>query len=329
MSASPAVFGLQLGLGIVAAALLPAFVNGGLVFLAGLVLINVVVALAFNLLFATTGLISFGQSLYVAAGAYTVGALQLYVPEVPFLLALLAGGLVGGAFALAVAFVSLQRSEGVYLAMLTLTFAELLHVVITKTTWLGRSDGLTNIPRPVLSLGSLRLDLTSLNAFYGLIVAVTALLVALLWWITHARLGRTLRAVKMDPARTAFLGVDVRAHRIAAFTISGAITALAGGLIGPWTQILTPELAQWQSSTAPLLHTLLGGSGFFWGPAVGAILFAAVEYGTRSLQGVSELVTGGMLLCVILLVPGGLVGILSRLRRPNPRRRLAVAGSAS
>jgi branched-chain amino acid transport system permease protein len=326
MSPRPGVFALQLAAGVTVAALLPVFVNGGLVFLAGLVLINIVVALAFNLLFATTGLISFGQSLYVAAGAYTVGAIQLYAPEIPFLAALATGGLVGAAFAFAVAYVSLQRSEGVYLAMLTLTFAELLHVVITKTTWLGRSDGLTNIPRPIISLGFARLDLTSLHGFYGLIVAVTALLIALLWWVTHARLGRTLRAIKMDAARASFLGVNVRAYRVASFTIAGGITAVAGGLLGPWTQILTPDLAEWQSSTAPLLHTLLGGSGSFWGPAVGAIVFAAVDYGTRSLQGVSELVTGGLLLCVILLVPGGLVGLLTRLHRPaSARRSLAPA----
>lgn len=333
MSAKPALFALQLGIAVVAALLVPFVANNGLVFLAGLVLINIVVALAFNLLFATSGLISFGQSLYVAAGAYTVGVIELNAPAVPFPIALLAGGLVGGAFAFGVGFVALRRSEGVYLAMLTLTFAELLHVVISKTTWLGRSDGLTNIPRPIVSFGAGQLDLTSLNRFYILIVMVTAAATAALWWVTHSRLGRTLRAIKMDPSRATFLSVNLRAYRIAAFTISGGVTALVGGLLGPWTQILTPELAQWQSSTAPLLHTLLGGAGHFWGPAAGAVLFAAVEYATRSMEGVSELVTGGMLLLVILLVPGGLVGLLTRLRgwtassRRTELTRAATAGS--
>jgi branched-chain amino acid transport system permease protein len=329
MNHSPVRFALQLLIAAVVALCLPALVNNGLVFLAGLVLINVTIALAFNLLFNTSGLISFGQSLFVAAGAYTVGVLELNAPAVPFLATLLAAGVVGGLFALVIGIVALRRAEGVYLAMLTLTFAELLHIVIMKTDGLGRSDGLTNVPRPTISLGFVSFNLASTNAFYVLIVIVTAVLCAALWWVTHSRLGRVLLAVKMDPSRAAFLGLDVQRYRLVAFIISGAVTAIAGGLLGPWSQILTPELAQWQSSTAPLLHTLLGGAGSFWGPGIGAIVFAAVEYATRGIEGVSDHVTGGLLLIVILLWPGGLVGIARRLRGPSlATRRSPIARPA-
>lgn len=311
MTPRASLFALQLFLASLFALGFGALVNNGLLFTAGLVLFNIVAALAFNLLFGVTGLISFGQSLYLAAGAYVVAVLQLDAPAVPFFAALAAGGLVGGLVAFAVGYVALRRSSGVYFAMLTLTFAELLHIVITKTGALGRSDGLTNVPQPILWLGGL--DLSPLRALYVLIVGVCAALIFVLWWASHSRFGRVLNAIRQDANRAAFLGVNVRAYRLAAFTLAGAVTATVGGLLGPWMQIVNPELAQWQSSTAPILHTLLGGAGFFWGPAVGAILFATVDYATRSIEGVSELVTGVLLLVIVLLAPGGLLGLIWRL----------------
>lgn len=323
-------FLLQLAVVTALAACVPLVANGGIVFLAGLVCINAVVALAFNLLFTTAGLMSFGQALFVAAGAYSAGLAALHWPGLPFPLALLLAGAVGALGAGLVGMLALRRAEGVSFAMLTLTFAELLHIVITKTTFLGRNDGLTGIPRPVLLSWPVRVDLGVGNTFYGFIVAVCAILCLVLWWAGHSRYGRTLAAVRMDPQRAAFLSIDVHRYRMTALMLSGAITAIATGLYGPWTQILTPDLAYWPQSTIPLLNTLLGGAGAFWGPAAGAVAFAVLDYQTRNVAGAADLVAGGLLLAVVLAVPGGLAGIAARLgallrRRPAPvlKRRLS------
>ncbi len=149
MTLSPPLrFLLVLALLTGAALLLPLVANRGLVFLAGVVAINVVLGLAFNLLFSTAGLLSFGQATFSAAGAYAVALLLLRVPEIPFLLALAASAAVGAAIATLIGLVALRRTEGVYFAVLTLAFAELGHVVIAKTSFFGRNDGLTGIPRP-------------------------------------------------------------------------------------------------------------------------------------------------------------------------------------
>ncbi len=315
-------FLVQLAGVIAVAGCVPLVANGGVVFLAGLVCINAVVALAFNLLFTTAGLMSFGQALFVAAGAYTAGLAALHWPGLPFPLALLLAGMVGGLAAGLVGLLALRRSEGVSFAMLTLTFAELLHIVITKTTVLGRNDGLTGIPRPVLLSWPVRIDLAVGNNFYGFIVAVCAVLCLVLWWASHSRYGRTLSAVRMDPQRAAFLSIDVHRYRMTALMLSGAVTAVATGLYGPWTQILTPDLAYWPQSTIPLLNTLLGGAGAFWGPAAGAVAFALLDYQTRNVAGAADLVAGGLLLAVVLAIPGGLAGIAAKLgalvRRPAP-----------
>ncbi|MEY8839070.1 branched-chain amino acid ABC transporter permease, partial [Cribrihabitans sp. XS_ASV171] len=110
------------------------------------------------------------------------------------------------------------------------------------------------------------------------------------------------------------------------FVLSGALAAFCGAVMVPFTQIASPEIAYWTVSTQPILFTLLGGAGNFWGPAVGAILFGAVDYGTRAMQGLSEITVGTLLLLVVLLIPGGLLGFLQH-RRQKKRRKPAELGS--
>jgi branched-chain amino acid transport system permease protein len=321
----PGRFAFVLAVVVAMALAFPAVANPGLVFLAGVVAINVVLGLSFNLLFSTAGLLSFGQSAFSAAGAYTTAVLLLKVPGLPFLLVLAASALVGAALALALGIIALKRTEGVYFAVLTLAFSALLHVVIAKTTALGRNDGLTGIPRPRIDLGVTSVDLAQGQNFYVFVVLLTAAVTAVLWWVTHSRLGRSFRAIRLDPMRAMFLGIDVRRRRLEAFAIAGATTALAGALIGPLTSIVSPDLAHWAESTKPILFTLLGGAGAFWGPAVGAVMFAGIEYGTRTLAGASDLITGGLLLAVVLAVPGGVLGLAARL--VNRKRAPALAAS--
>lgn len=301
---------------LVAGALFPQFAHRGLVFIAGIFWINVVFGMSFNLLFGTSGILSFGQAMFYATGAYLLGVVSLKLPGAPFLLVWLAAGLAGGLLALLVGVVALRRAEGVYFAVLTLAFAALVHILISKSTLMGRNDGLPGISRPTIELGPLRLDLAAGDNYYYFVMVACLAMVAVLWWLTHSRFGRTLRAIKQDPQRAAFLGIPVQRYRLAAFVVSGAMTAWAGALVGPWSQIVTPELAHWSNSTNPILYTLLGGSGSFWGPGLGAAILAGVFYATRTLVGVADIVTGAMLLAVVLALPGGVMGlIMSRRER--------------
>lgn len=298
-------------------ALVPGVLNRGLIFIAGLVWINAVFGLAFNLLFGLSGVLSFGQAMFFAAGAYAAAVFtqQLGLPFVP---ALLLAGLVGGALAGAVGAMALRRSEGVYFAILTLAFAELLHLLVANIGFLGRNDGLSGLQRPVLSFAGLTLDLSKADHFYYFIVVACGALIALIRWVIATPFGRALQALKQDPERAEFLGIPVRLHRLVVFVFAGTVTAWAGALVAPWSQIVTPELAHWSNSTNPILYTLLGGSAYFWGPALGAVLLSAVFYLTRTLVGMSDLATGLLLLGVVLALPGGVLGLLGRwVRRPG------------
>ena len=327
--AAPVSFLVVLAAVVAFALALPAFADRGIVFLAGLVAINAVFGMAFNLLFSTVGILSFGQAAFFAAGAYAVAVLTLRLPDMPFLLSLAVGGAVGALIALVIGFLALRRTTGVYFAILTLAFAELLHIVVARTTVLGRNDGLVGISRPTLDLWVFEIDLSQGDSYYTFIVVACAVLFAILWWLTSSGLGRSFQAVRQDPTRAAFLGIDVDARRLLGFVLAGALTGVAGGLFAPWTQIVTPELAHWSQSAFPILYTLLGGAAFFWGPLVGAILFAALSWALRAYTGATDLVTGVLLLAVVLAVPGGVLGLLSAVGRRLLRRRRASSMSAA
>lgn len=303
----------------------PFWAGGGLVFLVGLLLIQTVFALSFNILFGLTGLVSFGQAAFFAAGAYATAYLMRVAPDTPFLLAWLAGGLVGGVIAALIGVVALRRASGIYFAILTLALGQLVYTVIGKSTALGREDGMTGIARPVLDLLVMEIDLSVGDRYFFFILAACIVVAGLLWWVWHGRIGRVLYAIRQDPERVRFLGINVQRYREIAFTISGATTALAGALIGPWNQILTPEIADWSYSALPILMCLLGGASYYWGPAAGAILFVGLSHATRTMPGISELLIGGILLLVVLAVPGGVAAGLARIGKS--RRRSAEEGA--
>ncbi len=316
---APPVSALLL-LGVLAS--LPWWATPAVLYVAGLTLAAGLFALSWNLLFGYAGIASFGHAAFFSIGAYlTALALQHQWP-LHFLVTLGAAALAGAVLAFLLGALALTRLSGIHFAVLTLAVAEVVRALISATRALGAEDGLSGLPRPDLALGGWVLPLQSATAYYLFLLAVCALAAAALWLLCHGRFGRVLNALRQDPDRAAFIGLDVRRYRIAAFTISGAVAALAGAVTAPWTQIVSPESAGWLHSAQPMLNTLLGGSGSFWGPLVGSAVHAVLTYSTRTLAGVSELVSGAILLVVILIAPSGILGAL------GGRSRRAAAAPA-
>lgn len=303
----------------------PLWADKGALFLASVVMINAVFALSFNLVFGLTGLVSFGHAAFFATGAYTMGLALQRFGHLPFFASWLGAGLMAGLVAVVVATVALRRASGIYFAILTLALAELVHILIAKSTLLGREDGLTGIKRPAVDLGLVRIDLAAGNNLYYMTLACCILLGALLYLLWHNRIGRLLTAIRQDSDRVRFLGVNVHMLRFWAFVASGVFAGLAGALYAPAAQLLTPELAHWSHSALPILFCLVGGVSFFWGPVVGAVVFIGLEYLTRNAAGLSDMIIGSALLLVVLLFPGGLIGGLHRLRRAAPARARPAA----
>jgi branched-chain amino acid transport system permease protein len=307
--------------------LLPFVANKGIVFVAGTLVLHIVFGLSWNLMFGQTGLVSFGHASFFAIGGYAFAWTAKMFPQLHPLLLFAGAGLLGAFVALVVGIIALRRSVGVYFAILTLALSQIVYLLLSYIPALGQEDGLTGIRRPLLSFGVGAIDLARGDNYYWFLIAMCALLAIALWWVVHGSMGRVFKSIQQDPERAAFLGINVQGYRLTSFAIAAGATAVAGALYGPWLQLLTPEIAHWTFSARPILYTLLGGVQSFWGPVVGALCFAVLEYGTRTLHGLSEIVVGCILLMIVLAFPGGLLGGLSRLGN-RMIRRPAVAARA-
>lgn len=319
-----ALFGVGVAAALVVAAM-PFWANPGMLYLASVALIAALFALSWNLLFGTTGLATFGHAAFFAIGAYVCGLMLKVTNGEWFPLILLVTSLAGGAVAAIVGSIALRRTAGITLAILTLALTEVMRLLISSSSALGRDDGLPGIPRPDIDLGIVTLNLQSTSNYFWFVFVVCLVCALGLWWLTAGRLGRVLRAIRQDPERTSFVGVNVTRYRVIAFVISGTVATLAGALQAPLAQIVTPAVATYLVSIQPMLSSLLGGAAFFWGPVVGTMLFFILEQATHALAGLSEMLTGMILLVIVLLAPDGVLGIAGRLRWPDKTGRRDAA----
>jgi branched-chain amino acid transport system permease protein len=300
--------------------LIPFFVSSSMMFRVGAAVTAGLLALSFNLMFGSAGLISFGHAAFFAAGGYGIGIALKHGMSWPtaLLLATLTGALIGGVFS-GVAL----RVSGVFFSILTLGLGEIVHIVLLQWTDLtGGDNGLSGI-----SAGTwLGIDLDDPVNYYWVVVVVAVLAALVLKLVTDSRFGRTLRAIREDEVRAAYLGIPVRRYRAIAFTVSAAVASLAGALFAPLVGLMVPSNAGWGRSADPILATLLGGAVTFFGPLLGAAIFATLDFFARDLASLRVVLTGVLLLIVILVAPGGITGTA---KAWLDRRRKATAAATT
>jgi branched-chain amino acid transport system permease protein len=261
-------------------------------------------ATAFNLLMGFGGMVSFGHAAYFALGAYTA-ALLVKRAGVPMLLALPVAPVVAAAGALLFGFF-IVRLTHTYFAMLSLAFAQIVFTVIFKWRSLtGGDDGLIDVWPPAL--------LKSPAAYYYFTVTVVAVCIALLHGIIDSPFGYALKAVRENPRRARFIGINVRRHQLFAFVLSGFFSGVAGGLFAFYNGSVFPDFAYFTKSFEPLVVALLGGVQSFFGPLAGALGFKLLEWIiSRQWPIYWPLFLGGIVVIVIVVLPHGFVGLLGR-----------------
>jgi branched-chain amino acid transport system permease protein len=245
-------------------------------YLAIQILILAVFALGFNLLLGYTGLLSFGQAGFFAVGAYACAMVLLVVPNL--LLGLLAGVVAAGLTALALGLLSVRHTR-IYFSMLTLAFGMMIYSIAWK--WrdvTGGDDGLVGVPRAPLAVPPLlQLPVDTIERYYYVVVVVSVLATWLMHRLVRSPLGLTLQGIRDSESRVEFAGISVRRYRLVAFTVAGLYAGLAGALLPPLENTVTPPIAHWSMSAEPVMATLLGGINSFAGPIVGAALFFLVK----------------------------------------------------
>ncbi|HEY7676928.1 MAG TPA: branched-chain amino acid ABC transporter permease [Candidatus Methylomirabilis sp.] len=240
------------------------------------VLILSLFALGFNILFGYSGLLSFGQAGFYAVGAYGCAKLLLLKPSLLF--GVLGGTALAGAAALGLGVLCIRHTR-IYFSMLTLAFGMMIFSLALKwQSFTGGDDGLVGIPRAPLEIpGILSLNMASLGRYYYFVLVVALLAIGLGYRLVRSPLGLTLQGIRDSETRMAFTGVPVRRYRLIAFVVAGLYAGLAGALLPPMENTVTPPVAHWSTSADPVLATLMGGVQSFAGPIVGAFLYFMIK----------------------------------------------------
>ncbi|MHC3437464.1 branched-chain amino acid ABC transporter permease [Natrialbaceae archaeon A-gly3] len=275
-------------------------------------MIFALLALSLDFIFGYAGLLSFGHAAMFGAGGYAVALAMQHVTESALVILPMAI-LVGFIVAAFIGWFSV-RARGIYFAMLTLAFAQMLYVIaftdlpasiigVDQVT--GGDNGLVGI----LMFEIPGIDLTSrLAYFYFTLFFVAGSLVSIVR-LANSPFGRVLQGVRENEERVSFIGYNVQRYKVIAFAISGAFAGLAGGLYAPFQSIAHPSLMHWMVSGELIVMLLLGGMGTLWGPMIGAGLVVLLE---EKLAGFAswEIILGAIFVVVVIFAPNGLAGML-------------------
>ena len=268
-------------------------------------------ASAFNLLLGYAGLLSFGHAAFLGAAAYVTGQ-AVKVWHLPVEVAILTGTAVSVLLGALFGVLAIRRS-GIYFAMITLGFAQMVYFLVVQMPWTGGEDGLQGVPRGKL------LGLVPLNGL-AMYYFVFALFLAGFWLIhrtIHSPFGHVLRAIRENEPRALSLGYDVNRYKLLAFVISAGLSGLAGAMKALVFQSATLSDVHWHRSGTVVLMTLLGGMGTPVGPSVGALLVVALENYLARYGSWVTVITGGVFMACVLAFRRGIVGEIRALVKRN------------
>ena len=258
---------------------------------------NLVLTLGTNALLALSiyltlscGMLVIANAAFMGIGAYTSAVLTMTY-GLPFPLALLAGMAAPALMAFVIGKPTLRLS-GVYLAMATLAFGEVVRIVLLNAESLtGGALGLNGIPQ--------------LTQWWHVALALIVTLV-LLWRLRRSKVGRAVESIKEDETAAGLMGIDVGAHKMLAFVLGGAIAGLAGGLNAHLTFFIGPNEFGFDRAVDILTMTILGGINSLTGPVVGAVILTLLPEVLRSFKDFRLVVNGFILVLIVLFLPKGI-----------------------
>jgi len=279
--------------------------------------IFVIFAASLHFLMSVGGLASFGHAAYFGLGAYGVAFLAK-LAGVPMIASLLLGPLLGMLGAVVFGFFAVQLS-GVYFAMLTLAFAQIVWSVAFQWVSLtGGDNGILGVwPEKWAA---------SPSHFYWLSIGVAALCVVALRIIVFSPFGYALRATRDSIRRSEAIGIDGKRVQWTAFVIAGTVAGVAGALFAYLKGSVFPDSLGISLSVDALVMVLLGGVETVSGAVVGAIAYKALNIWLVSQTDLSKLVLGGVIVLIVVAFPKGIVGMLETIqnrRRPELPKPLA------
>ncbi len=251
---------------LVALAALPAVLGTFLVHVGTLAFYYTMLAVSWNLLAGMTGQFSLAQQTFAAIGAYTSGLLIVWL-DFPLWLAMLCGIAAAAALGFVLGRLVL-RMRAIYLAIATWAFAETIHVLLTAAYQITRGEQGLSVPS---LYGRLEPAL-----YYYTLLPVTAAVVIGVYVLMHSPIGYFMRAIKDDELRAETLGVNTTRVKVLVFTLTSAISGLAGVLYAHYMVTLSPQMTDFSEMAKLVIMVVVGGLGTFVGPLIGAPLVYVV-----------------------------------------------------
>lgn len=235
------------------------------------------------------GLLSLANAAFMGIGAYVAAAMTMQT-GLPFPLALAAGGVLPALVALAIGIPTLRLS-GVYLAMATLGFGEVVRVIVLNMDATGGPMGLNGI--------------APLTEWWHIVLLLGATLY-LLARLRRSRIGRAFEAIKEDEVAARLMGVNVAAYKLLAFVMGAAIAGVAGALNAHYTFTIGPNNYAFENAVDILTMTVFGGTSNLIGPVIGATTLSLLPEVLRQLKDFRLAVNGLILILVVLYLPNGI-----------------------
>jgi branched-chain amino acid transport system permease protein len=284
-------------------------------------LVMSMLALSFNLLFGYMGQLSFGQAAFYGLGGYAV-AMLVTKAHFNFWLSILAGVLVASIIGLIVGYFCV-RLRGIYFAVLTLAFGQLIFFIVFKWhNFTGGDDGIQGIFPPEF--------LKSPTAYYYFILIVFLISALVLLKIIHSPFGQTIVSMRENSERTEFLGINIARYQLITFVIAAAIAGLAGAIWVPFYRSVAPSYLTWIKSGEPIMAAILGGPSLFYGPILGMFIMTFFHSWVLGFTIYWPVVMGTLILIIIFFLPGGILGFLQeklRGRREKTKEEMEVSNT--
>jgi branched-chain amino acid transport system permease protein len=282
-----------------------------------------IAAIGLNLTLGYAGQVSLAQGAFVGIGAYA-GAL-LTTNGFPLIVALIVAIALCFAIGWLLGYPAL-RVQHHYLAFVTLAFSTLAFLVFRNEEWLTKGIyGIIGIPRPSI----FGWKLASPLLFYYFCLASLAIVTAAAWWLVRSPWGRAFMALRENPVRAQSLGIDTRRYTLMAFAIGSALGGVSGVLYAPLVEFIDPMPFTLALSLNLLLMVIVGGSGYFFGPFLGAMIAMLLPEWLRFTQGLYLIIYSTFVMILLAWSPTGLLGIVDRClnaprRPPQPAPKEAA-----
>ena len=280
--------------------ILPFSATGYVLYIVNLLMVFVVLALGMHIVIGEAGQFALSHTAFYGIGIYTAGLINtLWHP--PFVLSVLAGGLLSALLGYLIGFLAL-RMRDIYLALATFAFGEAMQwVFLNWESVTGGSNGMRMQPAEMLGL-----KLTNDIQAYPFVIALAALMLWITVALSRSQFGSALRAVRESDVAAMAMGINTRSMKLAAFAISAAFAGVAGGMYTLFISFIHPESLGFQTTILILTMVVVGGIGSVRGAVAGAIFFGLVSELLRQALSIQEIIYGAILMGFMMFRPRGL-----------------------